>query len=88
MTNATSRVKGRCGREELSEAGKPEDNWAASIRAGAMAASCWDELYVPDLFLSWWRCQPRVAVTGFVRNASSTDKVGCVQFVILGGQMS
>lgn len=39
MTNAASRVKGRCRGEELSWAGKPEDNQAASTRAGTIAAA-------------------------------------------------
>lgn len=38
MTNAALRVKGWCRGEELSRAVKPEDNQAASTRAGMMAA--------------------------------------------------
>ena len=84
VTNAALRVKGRCRGEELSWTGKSEDRWAASVRAGAMAAAVsWDEPWASSLGAVGDSSQPRAVAAVFVWKASGRDKLD-----ILGSLMS
>lgn len=51
MTNATLRVKGRCGREEL-RLESQRTIGLLSLGQGLWQLLCWYELYVPDFFFS------------------------------------